>query len=127
MSVSSMSKYDSAQIPKLTFDPLTNSNKVTLVSTDISIELSAADGDSVISKSMASSMILVSGQIVDISQANELMFASLDNITVNILLRLDNIDIPVYTAIPTNQVKDICLTTVKFIFTATNPVYLITK
>lgn len=123
----SMSKLDSNQINKLTYDSVNNANRMTMVSTDIAIELSAADGDSVIAKSQSTALLIINDQVVDLSMVNSIMFVSQDVVTVGVFLVIDGDEIEVYNSIPTNTLTEICLTTAKFVFSSLDPVYLLMK
>lgn len=90
------SKLDQTQIAQLVFDDEKNANRVALVGTEISIELDAEDGDSVISKKKTDVIHLRSPKtILNMSMVEKVCLYGCDKALLKILL--DNKEIHCYT------------------------------
>lgn len=66
------SKLDPVKIAQLVFDEATNSYKTNIVDTEIAIELSADDGDSVIPQKLTQAVVVTANEVIDTSKVSRI-------------------------------------------------------
>lgn len=108
--MSDMSKLDKHQMDKLTFDEQTRSRRMFLAGGELSIELSADDGDSVLVKHDTQVIEISNNEIVDLSRFSKVCLIGAESCQIKALV--DNQEFLLYT-VTQGEVKQICLTSVK--------------
>jgi hypothetical protein len=110
MYMSDMSKLDKHQMDKITFDEATKSRRMYLAGGDLSIELNAEDGDSVLVKQDTQILEVSNGDVVDLSRFSKLCLIGAESCQIKAFV--DNQEFLLYT-VAQGEVKQICLTSVK--------------
>lgn len=121
---------DTNQIQKACYDPVLEAMKVSLLPTELAIELSADDGDSVISRKEMLVQSVLSDEVIDISKFSRISVLSEDlNLTIDLKVVLnENIEIAI-GSIQLAAIRDVCYPKIKLIFSSSLnvPVYLIAQ
>jgi hypothetical protein len=119
--MSEMSKLDKHQMDKITFDEQTRSRRMFLAGGELSIELNAEDGDSVLVKQDTQMIPVSNNQILDLSRYSKICLIGATSCKINAML--DNQAILLYN-IQQGDVKEICLKSVKIELTGSETAYL---
>lgn len=116
------SRLDPVQIAQRSFDEELGASRVHMVDADMAIELSAEDGDSVITKVQTVALKVMDGQIVDLSMYTKVCLVGAE--TADLVLVLDNEEFMMYNLVK-GVIKEICLTEVKVVLP--NDAYLMVQ
>ncbi len=108
--MSDMSKLDKHQMDKMTFDEDTRSRRMFIAGGEISMELSADDGDSVLVKKDTQIIEISNNEIVDLSRFSKICLIGAQSCQLKAII--DNQEFPLYN-IAEGEVKQICLASVK--------------
>lgn len=107
------SKADPIQIARMVFDEEAEANRVTMVNTELAIELDAADGDSVIAISQMTVHDLKAGDILETSTARRMTCFPIK--TIKAVIMEQEIDLgqighsPVDICVPAIKVEEDCI------------------
>ena len=110
MSGNDITKLDRNQIEKMSFDELTRSRRVYLAGGELSIELNAEDGDSVLVKHDTQVIEINNDDVVYLSRFSKICLIGAESCQIKAFI--DNQEFVLYN-ITQGEVKQICLTSVK--------------
>lgn len=108
--MSDMSKLDKHQMDKITFDEETRSRRMYIAGGELSMELNAEDGDSVLVKQDTQIIQINNGDVVDLSRFSKICLIGAESCQIKAFV--DNKEFLLYT-MAQGEVKQICLTSVK--------------
>jgi hypothetical protein len=91
--MSTYSKADPIQIARMTFDEEAEATRVVMVPTEMSMELSAEDGDSILAHPVMQVLEVEAGQIVDTSKARRVM-SVVDEVVITAVIL--STEVPMY-------------------------------
>jgi hypothetical protein len=117
-------RLDMVHIAQLSFDEELGASRVHLVDADLAIELSADDGDSVITKKQTKSIPVKDGDVLDLSMASKVCLIGAEGAKLSAVL--DNEEILVYNIVK-GSIVDICLTKVKISLDGVDKAYLMVQ
>lgn len=105
---------NSENIMRRVFDSTSQSLKI--VSTDMTIELSADDGDSVIPQKLTTQVAVTAGQIIDVSKYSRITYLHASNAnTATKIMLLDNVTEITGPVITTGVSTEICALKLKIV------------
>lgn len=110
MSGNDITKLDRNQIEKMSFDELTRSRRVYLAGGELSMELNAEDGDSVLVKQDTQVIEISNNEVIDLSRFSKICLIGAESCQIKAFI--DNQEFVLYN-ITQGEVKQICLTSVK--------------
>ncbi len=108
--MSDMSKLDKHQMDKLSFDPETNSRRMYIAGGELSLELDADDGDSVLVKQDTQILEVNNNEVIDLSRYSKVCLIGAESCQLKAVI--DNQEFMLYN-IAQGEVKQICLASVK--------------
>lgn len=106
-----MSNLDVTQIQKLKYDSEKKADRVVLVNEDLEMELSAEDGDSVVSKCLTQAIFVQENQEVDLSMASKVCLVG-DSETATLVATVEGIEVLSLT-LKKGEITPVCITTAK--------------
>lgn len=116
-----ITKLDRNQIEKMSFDEETNSKRVYLAGGELSVELDAEDGDSIIVKHDTQLLPISNNDIIDLSRYSKICLIGASSCKISAIV--DNQEILLYN-ISQGDVKEICLKSVKIELIGSTSAYL---
>lgn len=112
---------DPVHIQRRSFDSEKDAMRVSMLPMEMSMELNADDGDSVLAKRQMEVVQLNNNDTVDCSKYSRIMFftsdITFDKMTLKVLIN-NNIELP-FTQLSPNVLLEICCPKIKFEFTLT--------